>query len=62
MCGQVVIDKLPEGIGHATQSRKVQVENQAKESEVITTGTDGDGNFCLRLKPGNYAIRVSIAT
>ncbi|ELT93278.1 hypothetical protein CAPTEDRAFT_179513 [Capitella teleta] len=60
VCGHVIIDRLPEGMGHSTQSRKVQVESA--KTGIITTGTDGEGNFCFRLPAGTYAIKVMLSS
>ncbi len=58
LCGSVVIDKIPEALGHVTRKRQIKVTTKGQSSEVKTLTSDDQGKFCVEVKPGTYILEV----
>ena len=59
VCGQIVIDKLPEGIAPNLQ-RTVKVSSATGTTKQASLLADSAGTFCTDLTPGTYIFKVRI--
>ncbi|XP_061181394.1 BOS complex subunit NOMO1-like [Saccostrea echinata] len=59
MCGQVIIDKLPDGV-QGSAKRRVIYYPQGKASDAESVLTDSEGKFCSQVKPGKYIVKVHL--
>lgn len=58
LCGQIVIDKLPEGLRQVPPQRRVIYFPEGKNSDAVSIATDKDGKFCTHAASGKYLIKV----
>ena len=61
MCGRVIIDKIPDGLGQVSRQRKVTLTGKSS-GKVHSLTTDSSGNFCAEVTPGAYVAEVSTYT
>jgi hypothetical protein len=57
MCGQIVIEKLPESV-QGSAKRRVIYYPEGKGSDAESILTDNESKFCTQVKPGKYVIKV----
>ncbi|XP_063398265.1 BOS complex subunit NOMO1-like isoform X2 [Mytilus trossulus] len=60
LCGQIVIDKLPEGLRQVPPQRRVIYFPEGKNSDAVSIATDKDGKFCTHAASGKYLIKVHL--
>ncbi|CAC5408303.1 Nodal modulator 2,Nodal modulator 3,Nodal modulator 1 [Mytilus coruscus] len=60
LCGQIVIDKLPEGLRQVPPQRRVIYFPEGKSSDAVSIATDKDGKFCTHAASGKYVIKVHL--
>ncbi|XP_048249948.1 nodal modulator 1-like [Haliotis rufescens] len=61
MCGEVVIDRVPEGLNQVPVQRKVIYYPEGRGSDAVSITTDSAGKFCARVKPGKYVVKVHLS-
>ena len=60
VCGQVIIDKIPDGLSHLPKHRMISFRIKGQGQEVKVTATEEDsGSFCTDIAPGDYVVKVS---
>lgn len=57
MCGQIVIEKLPDSV-QGSANRRVIYYPQGKGSDAESVSTGNDNKFCAKVKPGKYVVKV----
>lgn len=57
MCGQIVIEKLPDSV-QGSANRRVIYYPQGKGSDAESVSTGNDNKFCAKVKPGQYVVKV----
>ena len=60
LCGQILIDKLPDGLRQVPSQRKVIYFPEGKNSNAASIGTDKDGKFCTYVSSGKYILKVHL--
>jgi hypothetical protein len=60
LCGQILIDKLPDGLRQVPPQRKVIYFPEGKNSNAASIGTDKDGKFCTYVSSGKYILKVRL--
>ena len=62
LCGQIVIDQLPEGLSYTSPQRQVTLHPKGDPSKLTTLTSDNQGAFCAEVQPGTYVVKVSART
>ena len=58
LCGQIVIDKLPDGLIQVPPQRRVICYPEGKNTDAVSIATDKDGKFCTHVASGKYIVKV----
>ncbi|XP_055958789.1 BOS complex subunit NOMO1 [Patella vulgata] len=61
LCGQVIIDRLPEALSSVPSQRRIIYHPDGKKSEAVSLSPEADGKFCTKVKPGKYIIGIHLS-
>ncbi|ESO93836.1 hypothetical protein LOTGIDRAFT_104485 [Lottia gigantea] len=61
LCGQVIIDRLPEGLPAQSSQRRIIYHRDGKKSEAVSITPESDGHFCTKVKPGKYIVAIHLS-
>ncbi|KAJ8298746.1 hypothetical protein KUTeg_022806 [Tegillarca granosa] len=60
LCGQIIIDKLPDSLSRSPMKRRVIIYPEGKNSEAISIATETDGKFCTKVGKGKFIVKVHL--
>lgn len=59
VCGQIVIDKLPEGLSQGARQRSVRIHKPDGQL-YVSVEASADGGFCVSVQPGQYFVSIEL--